>query len=116
MVVSLADDVLLPVLVHVLPGPVPQPRGDGELGVRELAGAEDAFRHNDAALAVEENHAAVGRPALVPDQVFGPLRPGQLWVGQEVDRPLAGAAQLPLAGQAVGVAVAACEVLEGIKG
>ena len=109
MVVSLADDVLLPVLVHVLPGAVPQPRRDGELVVRELAGTEHAFGNHDAALAVEEDHAAVGRPALVTEQVFGPLGSGQLRVRQEVDRALAGAAQLPLAGQAVGVAVAACK-------
>lgn len=108
VVVGFADNVLLPVLVHVLPCPVPQPRGHGELGMRKLARAEDAFRHDDAALAVEEDHAAVGGPAFVADQVLGPFGSGKLRVRKQVDRSLAGPAELPLACQAVRVSIATC--------
>ena len=40
VIVGLADDVLLPVLVHVVAGAVAHPRRDGELRVRKLSGAE----------------------------------------------------------------------------
>jgi hypothetical protein len=57
MIVGLADDVLLPVLVDVVPGPMPEPGGDRELVVRKVVRTQNAFRNHHPALAVEQNHA-----------------------------------------------------------
>ena len=54
--------------------------------------------------------------ALIPQQIFGPFRSGQLGIWQKVDCPLARAAKLPLACEAVGVSVAALSDVVGLQG
>ncbi len=59
---------------------------------------------------------AVGGVAFIPQQIFSPLRSGQLWVGQKVDGPLTGPAELSLTGEAVGVSIAAFADVVGLQG
>jgi hypothetical protein len=68
------------------------------------------------ALAVKENHAAVGRTALIAKKIFGPFGSGQLRIRQKIDGTFAGAAELPLASEAVGVTVAALADVIGLQG
>ena len=54
--------------------------------------------------------------AFVPQQIFSPFGSGQLRIGQKVDSPLARAAKLSLAGEAVRVSVAALSDVVGLEG
>ena len=78
-----------------------------ETQVKRSCLPEHTFGDVDPALAVEENHAAVCGTALVAKKIFGPFGSWQLRIRQKINGTFAGAAQLPLAGETVGVAVAA---------
>ncbi len=54
--------------------------------------------------------------AFIPQQIFSPLRSGQLGVRQKVDGPFTSTAELSLTGQAVGISVAAFADVVGLQG